>query len=90
MRLDLFVDGLRRLAERYGARRWRQCRIASVSPPSPAPQSMQKLLRERRIFAWDSWGQFLGAMFAFTTSPQFGQQRTVTTMRPWLSLAQRF
>jgi len=40
------------------------------------------VLRERRIRAWDSWGQFLGWMFGFTTWPQFGQQRTVTTMRP--------
>jgi len=29
-------------------------------------------------------------MFSFTTTPQLAQKRTVTTERPWLSLAQRF
>jgi hypothetical protein len=28
-------------------------------------------------------------MLAFTTSPQFGQARTRTSTRPWLSLGQR-
>jgi hypothetical protein len=43
---------------------------------------MQKLYRERRIFAWESAMHFRARIFAFTTPPQFGQQRTVTTMRP--------
>jgi hypothetical protein len=48
----------------------------------PAPQSMQKVCRERRSFACESARHFRAWMFAFTISPQFGQQRTVTTMRP--------
>jgi hypothetical protein len=49
---------------------------------SPVPQSMQKLYRERRILAWASATHFRALIFAFTIPPQFGQQRTVTTMRP--------
>jgi hypothetical protein len=49
---------------------------------SPVPQSMQKLCRERRIFAWESAMHFRATIFPFTISPQLGQQRTVTTMRP--------
>ena len=43
---------------------------------------MQYVFRERRIFEWESSRQCLGAMFGFRTAPQFGQQRTRTTMRP--------
>jgi hypothetical protein len=43
---------------------------------------MQKLCRERRIFACESAMHFRATIFPFTISPQVGQQRTVTTMRP--------
>jgi hypothetical protein len=51
---------------------------------------MQYVFRARRSFECDSSRQFLGAMFAFRTAPQLGQQRTRTTMRPWLSLRHRW
>jgi len=43
---------------------------------------MQYVLRERRIVAWISSGQRLARMRSFTTTPQFAQNRTVTTERP--------
>jgi hypothetical protein len=50
---------------------------------------MQKRFRSRRFLAWLSGRHWIGAIFAFRTSPQVGQQRTRITMRPWLSLGQR-
>ena len=43
---------------------------------------MQYEKRERRMPEWDDSAQLFGAMFGFKISPQFGQQRTRTTMRP--------
>lgn len=49
---------------------------------SRSPQATQKVLRDRRNLAWVSPEQPLATMFLFTTSPQVGQWRTVTTERP--------
>jgi hypothetical protein len=52
---------------------------------------MQYVLRERRILACASSGHFgLATMSLLRTSPQLGQKRILTTIRPWLSFGQRF
>jgi hypothetical protein len=51
---------------------------------------MQYVLRERRILAWASVAHLRAAMVGFRTSPHAGQKRIRITMRPWLSLKQRF
>jgi hypothetical protein len=43
---------------------------------------MQNSLLARRIFTWASSGHFWLAIFWFETSPQLGQERILTTMRP--------
>jgi hypothetical protein len=43
---------------------------------------MQYVFRSRRIFACAASGHLLGTIAWFSTWPQLGQQRTLTTMRP--------
>lgn len=79
------VSNRRRAANRRreGPSRFR-VRAHRPDPPwrSSLPQSTQKVFRSRRDLACFSSGHPVARMFLFTATPQFGQKRIVTMVRP--------